>query len=447
MKFEACHAVALVMTIALAVGCPGQAANEARPPTQRILQANGIGDHADDSPALQAAIDKLPAGGGTVTLAPRTYVITRPLSLPSHLQLIGRVGPAGELPVLRLAAGRNATVLQNANPTTGNTGLRLANFKIDGNRLAQDGSQQMGLYFYRVRDTTLENVTIAHCAGSGAWLRYSSHNTFRGCHFSHNGHSKTFPVCGLNLNDYCDDNTIEGGSFNDNNGGHADYDGNGIRVGDFCQKNAIRGVVANANGRRGLKIQGRLSTVVGNTLDGNTAHSLLVGGVRCDGNVLEGNTVRGTANHACVHVSGGYGATTFQNTFRNNTLIGGLGGIQVFDGAQSCTIVGNRIADTRAHGIWVDGSSDNQIEGNTITNSASNGIHITLRGTRPAARNVVSHNVCGDTRPEGAKTQAYGLFTAIGVGLTTVTGNDLRGNAIAGLSLAGGPNTLEGNTP
>lgn len=410
--------------------------------------SSGPSVSADNYASIQAAITALGSAGGTVYLSPKTYTVTSTIVLPSNIAIVGQPSSTGALPVLKLGDARNVSVFQNSNMSSGNTNIRLANFKIDGNRTMQSGSQIFGANLVYVTKSTIENVHIENCVGTGVWMRYSDDNLIKNCNFSNNGMTTAFAVSGINLNDYCDRNVIEGGTFHNNNGALT-YDGNGVRIGDWSTYNVVRNIVANHNGRRGVKVQGSYSTVANNKMDGNLGHSLLIGGIESHDNIIEGNTITNSED-ASVIVSGGAGATTTNNTVRGNTIIGGYLGVQVIGGAQSTKILNNVVKSPDRHGIWLRGTSDSVVDGNTVTNSGTYyglgyGIYVLNENGLVSLRNKITNNVSTDDRAVGYKTQYYGVRTDAGVDQTTVTGNDLRGNKSAGLSLSDVTKTVSNN--
>lgn len=397
--------------------------------------------HAERFASIQAAIDSLPPTGGTVLLPARTLTLTRTLLVPSHVTLEGR-GPAS---VLRLAPGLDAPAIANAHYAgAGDTGIRLAGFAIDGDR-AQQRAQMPLVYLDHAHASTLERLDASHGIADGVQLRRSDHVVIRDSRFCDDGLTTRWVASGIELNGACNDCTLERNVCSHNNFGRNwlryPDDGNGIRLGDDCARNVVRFNTCDDNGRRGIKVQGAHNVITDNTLAGNLGHSLLVGGLVCQGNLIARNRIRGQFD-ACMLITAAAtpGNGTYGNVVRDNVLEGGLYGIEVGWGAHSNQLVGNTIRDTARYGIFLRGSSHNVIDRNRISDSGqevrASAIEIAAYAGRPALDNVVKFNTCTDGRAD--KEQAFGVKTEPGADYTQVFGNDLRGNRFTpGLQLAG----------
>lgn len=421
---------------------------------------------ADDFPSLQAAIDHLGATGGTVFLSPRRYDLSASLVVPGGLTLQGRkaTDASGSVttPTLRLADGADCDVIVNKRPfasSAPDVNIRLAGFAIDGNRPGQTKGRA-GINLYHVKGVILEELIVRNCAGSGISLSHCQQGQIRNCTASDNGLTDAWATTGINLNLACFDVVVEGNRCDANNGKRivtngvpTTYDGNGIRIGDGCERNVIRGNTCSGNGRRGIKVQGSRNTIEDNVLRDNLGHSLALHGLEVTGNQVTGNQIRPYSEDG-VWISGiyasGHDGPTHGNRIEGNTVESAQYGIEIAGGAAEHVIVSNTVTRSRGHGIYLRGSSENRVEGNTVTNSgqggSGNGIQIIAEGGRSSARNRILGNTCTDT--QATRTQAFGLKTDPGVDETTVTGNDFRGNKWAeGMSLSGSGNVVSGNQP
>jgi len=409
---------------------------------------------ADDFASIQAAIDSVAATGGTVYLEPHEYPLAKAIVLPSKVSLVGQsaLDASGSmvLPVLRLADGANSNVILNKRVWPSNVrdaDIRLANFRIDGNRHNQTGIRH-GIEFYYVDRPVIEGVTVENCSSTGMTFSYCVDGTVRDSVASNNGFTNQWAATGINLNQYCTGFLIENNVCNANNGYRADigstpYDGNGIRIGDYSERNTIRGNTCNGNGRRGIKVQGANNLVSGNTLRDNMGHSILFTGYQVSGNLVQNN-------HVSAYYDSGIrveSLNTRNNTIEGNTITGCLYGIELSTDSTANRLLNNTVTASRGNGIYLRGTSDNTVQGNTVTNSGltfrSNAIQIIVEGGRPSVRNVIDGNVCTDTR--AVKLQAYGIKIEPGVDYTTVTNNDLRGNLWTGIFLSGTHNTVFNN--
>jgi parallel beta-helix repeat protein len=129
--------------------------------------------------AIQRALDSLPAGGGEVVLATGRIEIHQPVILSRDGQTLRGTGTGT---ILHLADNANCPVIilgEPINAPTQTVGhVLVTGLFIDGNRLHQqrelwrmkgEGSQirNNGITVQGVRDSTVENVTIAHCRSGG----------------------------------------------------------------------------------------------------------------------------------------------------------------------------------------------------------------------------------------------------------------------------------------
>jgi len=149
-----------------------------------VLHPNPL---ASDS-EIQQALDQLPASGGTVLLAPGTYVIRRPLLLNrDHLALRG----SGATTILQLADGADCPVIimgsAEAKPARIIQELGLSDLVIDGNRRHQSveqwvspannsGIQNNGVIIQSVSNSEVERVVAAHCRSGGLVTAINTRN-------------------------------------------------------------------------------------------------------------------------------------------------------------------------------------------------------------------------------------------------------------------------------
>jgi hypothetical protein len=127
---------------------------------------------------IQQALDSLPASGGVVVLGAGKFKVTRPIVLSRAGQTLRG---AGESTVLYLASNANCPVIimgQPVNRPGRVSHLRVSDLFIDGNRLHQqhetwqvrgEGSwiRNNGITIQNVADSTVDNVTTAHCRSGG----------------------------------------------------------------------------------------------------------------------------------------------------------------------------------------------------------------------------------------------------------------------------------------
>ena len=127
---------------------------------------------------IQKALDSLPAGGGEVVLPPGKIEVSQPIVLRRDYQTLRGTGRET---ILFLADNANCPVIimgEPVNQPKQTSHLRVGDFFIDGNRLRQqrelwrlegEGSiiRNNGITVQNVSDSTIENVTCAHCRSGG----------------------------------------------------------------------------------------------------------------------------------------------------------------------------------------------------------------------------------------------------------------------------------------
>ncbi len=252
--------------------------------------------------------------------------------------------------------------------------------------------------------------------------------------------------------------------------------GNATIQGNFIGINSA-GVtrVANASG---VVINGAPNNIIGGTTGG--ARNLISGnagaGVRilnagATNNLVQGNFIGTEFTGTVKYVGGGIGYSN---------VTGNYNGVEVMTGAQNTTIGGtatggrNVITGNLGSGVSVSGGSATSIagnfigldaDGNTAHGNHVNGIKIsagsvTVGGTEPGSRNVISGNgvILPDRpRPEqfavgtgilisgGSGSQVLGNFIGTNADGTVATTTFL-GEGQTGISVVGSPNNIIGGT-
>ena len=149
-----------------------------------VLHPNPL---ASDS-EIQHALDQLPASGGTVLLAPGTYLIRRPLLLNrDFLALRG----SGATTILQLTDGADCPVVimgsTEAKPARIIEELSLSDLVINGDRRHQSverwvspdnhsGIQNNGIIIQSVSNSQVERVVAAHCRSGGLVTAINTRN-------------------------------------------------------------------------------------------------------------------------------------------------------------------------------------------------------------------------------------------------------------------------------
>ncbi len=129
--------------------------------------ARGNGRH-NDTAAIQAAIDALPSGGGTVYIPAGRYMINalKPLTLRSHTRL--KLDPSAELRVIPNGASRYWVVkVRNVN------NVEIVGGRMTGDRARHRGSSGewgYGINISGSRNVFVHNVSLSEFWGDGMWI-------------------------------------------------------------------------------------------------------------------------------------------------------------------------------------------------------------------------------------------------------------------------------------
>jgi hypothetical protein len=253
--------------------------------------ALGNGVH-NDTAAIQAAIDSLPASGGTVFVPAGHYMIdaTKGLKLHSHTRL--KMDPAATLEVIPNSSARYMLIqIYNA------TDVRVAGGNLIGDRVKHKGTKGEWGYGINVTASTnvvLKDVKISNFWGDGIWIGakdvkkvhvrsdyvtvnnvVSSNNRRQGLSIGPAQHvyivnstfqntKGTLPEAGIDIEPMSEGKT------------------NTIRI----EKNTFSG-----NNGNGIEMHAHISdiAIVGNTMKGNRGFGVL--GVSAPGVVVTGNTM------------------------------------------------------------------------------------------------------------------------------------------------------------
>lgn len=154
---------------------------------------------------------------------------------------------------------------------------------------------------------------------------------------------------------------------------------------------------------------------------------------------LGGNDINGCSTGITV----ANGASNY--TIEDNDVSGGDGrGISVFSGSTDAhTIQGNTVSDHEA-GIVLSGADNNTLSGNEFTGNTFNGIWLN-NGAGSATGNTIENNTVSNNGFASA-----GPYPGIYLGSaedTTISGNDIDGNAAQGVYVFESPETVvDGNT-
>lgn len=118
---------------------------------------------------IQSALDSLTNGRTwkEKVLLKGTFTIESTIKIPSYtiLEIQGEI---------KLADNANVNVIENSEPTDGNTEIEIVGGKIDGNKDNQDGTTH-GIYFKEVTFCIIRNVFVTKAKTDGIYLHTPTH--------------------------------------------------------------------------------------------------------------------------------------------------------------------------------------------------------------------------------------------------------------------------------
>lgn len=152
----------------------------ATPAAAQVKRRTVLSGDLVDCPAIQRAIDALPAAGGEVALAARTFTCNAPIVIARNDVTLRGSGPAT---LLRLADAANAPVIviggTEAVPATTYRRIAVMDLAIDGNRRNQsfecfrgdctetNALRNNGVSVRRVEDVLVQNVRVTGARSGG----------------------------------------------------------------------------------------------------------------------------------------------------------------------------------------------------------------------------------------------------------------------------------------
>lgn len=334
---------------------------------------NGV---ADDTEAINAAINALPAAGGTVYVPDGVYMIR--VANPYSGSLID--GSIRIRSNMTFKMSNQATLRAITNGMNNYTILHVigkTNVNIDGGILQgerythtgpEPGQAGMGIWISGSTNVRIVGVTCKEFWGDGIYNGYTpanadSKNIFvSGCYLLEN-RRQGISITAVNQM------TVTGCIF-ENTQGTDPAAGIDIEpeLGGVVSQVAITGNVFKGNkiGIAGVVTTGYTS-IVGNTFDGNTTYGVHLGTGKYY-NVV-GNTFRNNSLNAIF-------MNFAEDSVVADNLIDGSGshGIWVLNQNYRNTISGNRISKSGGYGILIENSHYNSVTGNHVTESFNSGI-------------------------------------------------------------------------
>lgn len=427
-----------------------------------------IGDGiADDSLAVQAAINDAQLFGGTVFFPAGTYLIGQTVTISTGNILLSGVGFQS---VLRIKAGTQA----NALLLSGCSNVQIRNLSIDGNMANVDTGGAIYATICTIRAVNVTNLIIENCYLTNGYyggliLETCTDVLIRNNRCVANRDNGIF-VHLNNTNVTIIGNHVSGSTFSGIQAVHSNY----INViGNVAYNN---GPAPSSEGD-GIGFEGCLySSIVGNTIYGNSTQGIKVdyttegstqrsAHILIEGNHLYNNGITRTDSGIAVlrsdyvsvknnYVYANYyglniGQVTHMHLEGNTIVANQFQGIRQYDntGTGPMTVLNNRIEANGSHGIdaqitthvlsnWLlgntgegvrlSGGNNWLIQNNILLDNTDNGILVAAGS---------NHEVKDNLATNSASAQARLLFESAG-GPTFIEGNRIVNQGTADISLS-----------
>ena len=357
-------------------------------------QADYVCDGVDDQVEIQAAIDALPAVGGTIIMREGVYSISAYVTISSNVTLLG-YGNAKIIDAVYI--GELLYVLDATNVTV--DGIHINVTKTSGGT-----TNGFGIYINNSNNVTIKNSNIE-----------GTSNT-----------TPTWGVAGKNSNYITFDSNYVSG---------IQYEALSFwwNVNHSIMSNNI--MVENGFGMV-IERESSYNTLIGNTI---TNSNLTTGDIlvrNAHHNSVTGNTIK---NNFSLTYKQGVAVENFShdNVISGNTLVGLYDSIAIKSGSQGNTISNNNIIGKINNGIYLL-TQNNQVIGNTIS-YANSGIYVS-GGT---SNNISNNKIVGNI---GANGNA--AIHLSGGSNNTIRGNDILFSTGYGIRFVGTSesNIIENNT-
>ena len=387
------------------------------------VSPDGLQMEDSSTAGIQEALEYLykANGGGVVKLAPKAYIISSTIEIPSNCTLEGSgIGAT----VIKLRHSLSKTVSEPVTLVSSvGENVKVRNLTIDGNRMAQSwpiiGNWNYGLDMsarnFIVENVETKNVTAngMGCSGKGGKVFFEN-GIFRNCISHDNGKKGFHSGPGRNI-------TIIGNTFYNN-----ELD-SGIGIHQGLRKVIISNNICYNNGTYGIHIG--------------------------DSGVRKGGSERVVQGNICYDngIAGIFLASReitnpdlLVNTIVNDNLCFGNGHGIIVTAARGFSICNNIVFGSEHQGIRVDNSSDGVILGNVVYGNGGSaidirGVSVSNTEDEDSQRLIVALNYCSVEPPsnEGVNVSSAGLQLNSKVYSSIVSLNHLESGS---LKLAGGFN-------
>ena len=259
--------------------------------------ADYVCDGTDDQVQINAAIDNLPAIGGSIYLREGTYVVSDNIIISkSNVALVG----AGASTVIKIKDAKNADM--SVIYASGKDNLLVQNLRINGNAVNQTSGTMRGIHLYSAKNSKIVGCWVENLREYGIYLQSSSNNTVTG-------------------------NTIQGNSLDNSN------------------NNTITSNTFQGNGQHGIYLTASSNnTVMGNTIQGNDNHGIYLSS-SSDNNTVSINMVVGNSQATDNTDNGIQVDNSNYNNIQGNTVRKGTGSKQQNTGITILSGTNNFVAN------------------------------------------------------------------------------------------------------
>ncbi len=373
----------------------------------------GVCDGVADNEEIQAAIDALSAGGGTVHLSKGTFHLGKiTVDLPLQSQIIVKsdivLEGSGWGTVLRPINGltlpqESSVIAFHDYPTANYDRATVRDLQIDGNK-ANVVSQICGITYYSVYDTVVENVYVKNTKGHGI-QPYGGGGRHR---IINNLVTGAF-VIGIYVDDVTDcvvvGNTIINSQYNN------------IWIdGPNAKRNTIVGnICIGGQYSIGFVRGSSYNTVTGNNFYNAGARAVDFEGLTADShdNIVSGNII--TPGSGVPAVVLGSTAACNKNIITGNVMVvtGATAAVIIRNASSNNLISQNRISTANGYSVTIAADSNNNIINENILTSTA-GQYISDAGTGTIVRDN-----------QGYLTENSGTATVLNTTTTIVVAHGL----------------------
>jgi len=403
-------------------------------------------DGTDDDVQIQAAIDSLPSGGGKVMLSEGTFTISANITFVSDFILAGQ----GESTIIKApSSSLNANMLAVSSAVND---VVIRDLRVDGN--SQLAANRSGIRIDTTgRQIYIQNVRVQNCVrGISA---ASNEIVISHCHITANSVYGVYILNTEHLQIIECTLTMNGAAANT---GNIVMDGASAARFTRIVRNVVTGSGrTSSDSDRGILLSVSTGTLEDILIQGcrvsafpisgitlASPDSTTVNGIRVIGNYVQncGPTASISGDGIFAGGANSRGITVIGNTVLNVSDTG------IAMDAPETICIGNRVSAAGSQGIAVNAdrivcsgnySKNNGI--NTTTDYTDAGISLFSSN---ATNCTIVNNICEDD--QGSKTQLYGIGINANATGNIIEGNQLDGNATAGiLDNSSGAQTVRNN--